>query len=50
MLPSLKCDATSGVETQRQWSELAIESSTFLLMGLVSIICLLAKPLFEVGK
>lgn len=39
-----------GVETQRQWSDLAIERSTPLLMGLVSIICLLAKPLFEAGK
>ena len=39
-----------GVETQRQWSDLAIERSTPLLMGLFSIVCLLAKPLFEAGK
>jgi hypothetical protein len=32
-----------GVETQRQWSDLAIERSTPLLMGLFSIVCLLAK-------
>jgi len=36
-----------GVETQRQWSDLAIERTTPLLMGLKSIICLLALPLFE---
>ena len=35
-----------GVETQRQWSDLAIERTTPLLMALKSIICLLAKPLF----
>lgn len=39
-----------GVETQRQWSDLAIERSTPLLMGLISVICLLAKPLFERQK
>jgi len=39
-----------GVETQRQWSDLAIERSTPLLMGLFSIVCLLAKPLFEAGQ
>jgi hypothetical protein len=38
------------VKTQRQWSDLAIERSTPLLMGLFSIVCLLAKPLFEAGK
>lgn len=37
-----------GVETQRQWSDLAIERTTPLLMGLKSIICLLALPLFQV--
>lgn len=36
-----------GVETQRQWSDLAIERSTPLLMGLKSIVCLLAVPLFQ---
>lgn len=39
-----------GVETQRQWSDLAIERSTPLLMGLKSVVCLLALPLFEAGK
>ena len=38
-----------GVETQRQWSDLAIERSTPSLMALFSIICLMAKPLFERG-
>jgi len=36
-----------GVETQRQWSDLAIERTTPALMALFSIICLIAKPLFE---
>lgn len=36
-----------GVETQRQWSDLAIERSTPLLMGLKSVVCLLAVPLFQ---
>ena len=39
-----------GVETQRQWSDLAIERSTPLLMGLFSVVCLMAKPLFEADK
>lgn len=39
-----------GVETQRQWSDLAIERSTPLLMGIKSVICLLALPLFESGN
>lgn len=39
-----------GVETQRQWSDLAIERSTPLLMGLKSVVCLLALPLFKDGK
>lgn len=39
-----------GVETQRQWSDLAIERSTPLLMGIFAIVCLLAKPLFDAGK
>lgn len=34
-----------GVETQRQWSDLAIERSTPCLMGLFSIVCLLANCL-----
>jgi len=36
-----------GVETQRQWSDLAIERTTPILMALKSIICLLANVLFE---
>jgi hypothetical protein len=39
-----------GVKTQRQRSDLAIERSTPLLMGLFSIVYLLTKPLFEAGK
>lgn len=34
-----------GVETQRQWSDLAIERTTPCLMALFSIICLLANTL-----
>lgn len=34
-----------GVETQRQWSDLAIERSTPCLMALFSIVCLLANRL-----
>lgn len=34
-----------GVETQRQWSDLAIERSTPTLMALFSIVCLLANQL-----
>lgn len=34
-----------GVETQRQWSDLAIERSTPCLMALYSIVCLLAEEL-----
>ncbi len=34
-----------GVETQRQWSDLAIERSTPCLMALFSIVCLLANQL-----
>jgi len=34
-----------GVETQRQWSDLAIERSTPCLMALMSIVCLMANHL-----
>ncbi len=34
-----------GVETQRQWSDLAIERSTPCLMALMSIVCLFANTL-----
>lgn len=36
-----------GVETQRQWSELAIERTTPVLFALKSIVCLLAQPLYR---
>jgi hypothetical protein len=39
-----------GVETQRQWSDLAIERSTPVLLALKSIICLLANDLYRSGK
>jgi hypothetical protein len=39
-----------GVETQRQWSDLAIERTTPLLMGLKSLICLMALPLYKAGN
>ena len=34
-----------GVETQRQWSDKAIARSTPVLMGLYSLVCLIAKQL-----
>lgn len=39
-----------GVETQRQWSDLAIERSTPALMALFSIITLWADTLYKKGK
>ncbi|WP_273445974.1 transposase [Neolewinella agarilytica] len=39
-----------GIETQRQWSDLAIERTTPLLMGLFSVCCLLAKELHATGQ
>jgi len=36
-----------GVETQRQWSDLAIERSTPTLMALFSMICLMANRLHQ---
>lgn len=39
-----------GVETQRQWSDLAIERSTPALFGLFSFTCLLAHALHPVGS
>jgi hypothetical protein len=36
-----------GVETQRQWSELAIERTTPVLLGLFSLVVLLAHRLTE---
>src|SRR5947209_17826679 len=39
-----------GVETQRQWSDLAIERSTPCLLGLYSLVVLLAYALHSDGK
>jgi DDE superfamily endonuclease len=39
-----------GVETQRQWSDLAIQRTTPVLLGLFSIITLLAHKLAHGGK
>ena len=36
-----------GLETQRQWSDLAIARTTPCLLGLYSIVTLLAQPLFS---
>lgn len=38
-----------GVETQRQWSEPAIDRSTPILLGLFSLVTLFAKPYIEEG-
>lgn len=38
-----------GVETQRQWSDLAIARTTPVLMGLFSMVTLWADPLFKNG-
>ncbi len=38
-----------GIETQRQWSDLAIARSTPALMGLFSVVCLMALRLTQ-GK
>ena len=37
-----------GVETQRQWSDLAIERSTPCLLALMSVVCLMANTLHQV--
>ena len=39
-----------GVETQRQWTDKAIARSTPALMGLFSIVCLIALKLISTGK
>ena len=39
-----------GVETQRQWSDLAIERTTPVLLGLFSLVCLFAQALQPEGK
>lgn len=38
-----------GVETQRQWSDLAIARTTPVLMGLFSLVTLLANTLWQAG-
>ena len=38
-----------GVETQRQWSEKAIERVTPILMGLYSLVCIMGNKLHEQG-
>ena len=38
-----------GVETQRQWSDRAIARTTPVLMGLFSLVCLMALHLLETG-
>lgn len=39
-----------GIETQRQWSDLAIERTTPCLLGLYSLVALLAKALHPAGN
>jgi hypothetical protein len=39
-----------GLETQRQWSDLAIERSTPCLLGLYSLVVLLGQALHPEGK
>jgi len=39
-----------GVETQRQWSDLAVERTTPCLMGWFSLTCLFALDLHKVEK
>ena len=39
-----------GIETQRQWSDLAIERSTPALLGLYSMIALFGQALHPDGK
>lgn len=39
-----------GVESQRQWSDLAIQRSTPLLLACYSLVCLMAEPLHQLGQ
>jgi hypothetical protein len=39
-----------GIETQRQWSDLAIERSTPLLFGLYSLVTLFGQALHPTGQ
>src|ERR1700726_1126849 len=38
-----------GIETQRQWSDLAVERSTPCLFGLYSVVALLGHALYPTG-
>ena len=42
--------AQLGIQTQRQWSDLAIERTTPCLLGLYSLVALLTKALHPDGK
>jgi hypothetical protein len=42
-----ECRAQLGVETQRQWSDLAIERTTPLLFGLYSLVALFGQTLYS---
>lgn len=45
-----ECRAHLGIETQRQWSDLAIERSTPALLGLYSLVALLGYALQPEGR
>jgi hypothetical protein len=45
-----ECRAHLGIETQRQWSDLAIGCSTPLLLGLYSLVALFAHALHPNGQ
>ena len=44
------CNIVQGVETQRQWSDLAIARTTPCLLGLFSLVTLLGADLHRRGK
>ena len=45
-----ECRRHLGVETQRQWSRLAIDRTTPVLLGLFSFVSLLAQRLHRIGE
>ena len=45
-----ECRAHLGIETQRQWSDAAIERTTPALLGLFSLVSVMAHRLQEAGK
>jgi len=49
-LPEVSTGLAAGVETQRQWSDRAIERTTPCLFGLYSIVTLLSQKLFPDGN